>query len=224
MLRTILVATMALAMVAKPAPSAAQCPGDLNGDFSVTVDELITAVRSSLDQCAFSGPRFFDNRDGTVRDQKTGLMWEKKADLDGSPNPSDPHDADNVYSWSRTDTLSRTGSAPDGTLFTDFLFGLNGGTSADGLTTGGCFAGHCDWRLPTIEETDGVIEELGTCVGGVGPCTDATLGPTQSDGYWSATTFVGVATKAWLVDFSSGRLAERGKDLPFFARAVRSGP
>src|SRR6185295_5952374 len=94
MRRTILVATMALAMVAKPAPSAAQCPGDLNGDFSVTVDELITAVRSSLDQCTFSGPRFSDNRDGTVRDQKTGLMWEKKADLDGSPNPSDPHDAD----------------------------------------------------------------------------------------------------------------------------------
>jgi hypothetical protein len=218
MLRAILVATIALAMVSKAAPSAAQCPGDLNGDFSVTVDELITAVRSSLDQCAFSGPRFFDNRDGTVRDQKTGLMWEKKSAFDGDPNPSDPHDADNLYAW------SHTGSAPDGTLFTEFLFGLNGGTSADGLATGGCFAGHCDWRLPTIEETAGVLEELGTCVGAVGPCTDPTLGPTQADGYWSATTFDRLATKAWFVDFSSGRLAERGKDLPFFARAVRSGP
>ncbi|HSP96523.1 MAG TPA: DUF1566 domain-containing protein, partial [Candidatus Dormibacteraeota bacterium] len=203
MLRIILLATLALAMVSKPAPSAAQCLGDVNGDSKVTIDELLTAVRNSLDECAINGARFVDNRDGTVTDQKTGLAWEQKDALDGSPNPSDPHDADNLYAW------SSSGSAPDGTLFTSFLFGLNAGTSPDGLATSGCFTGHCDWRLPTSEELAGIVNEtLGTCAGGEGPCIDPALGPMQADGYWSATTFSRNASRAWLVDFSSGGLAE----------------
>src|SRR5512143_1026840 len=205
-LRIILMATLALTMVSKPAPSAAQCLGDFNGDFRVTVDELVTAVQNALDQCEINGPRFVENRNGTVTDRKTGLVWEKKDNLDGSTNPSDPHDADNLYSW------SVGGSAPDGTMFTDFLFALNGGTSPDGVATSGCFAGHCDWRVPTSEEVDGILDEtLGACVGGgAGPCIESALGPTQADGYWSATTFARNATRAWLVDFSSGGLAEGG--------------
>jgi hypothetical protein len=218
-LRIILVATLALAMVSKTTPSAAQCLGDFNGDFKVTVDELVTAVGNSLDDCRLSRARFVDNRDGTVTDRKTGLVWEKKDNLDGSPNPSDPHDADNLHAW------SSSGTAPDGTVFTVFLFGLNGGTSPDGVATSGCFTGHCDWRVPTVEEVAGILDEtLGTCVGGVGPCIDPTLGPTQADGYWSATGFARNATRAWLVDFSSGGAAEGSKALAFFVRAVRSGP
>ncbi|HSP99702.1 MAG TPA: DUF1566 domain-containing protein, partial [Candidatus Dormibacteraeota bacterium] len=169
--------------------------------------------------CRLTGARFVDNRNGTVTDHMTGLVWEQKDNLDGSTNPSDPHDADNTYAW------SSSGSAPDGTAFTAFLFGLNGGTSADGVATSGCFAGHCDWRLPTIEEVAGIVDETrGSCIGGSEPCLDPTLGPAQADGYWSATTFSRNATRAWLVDFSSGGLAEGGKDVGFFVRAVRGGP
>jgi hypothetical protein len=148
MLRIILVAAVAAAMVSRTTPSAAQCLGDFNGDFAVSVGELITAVRNSLDNCQISGARFVDNRDGTVTDRKTGLVWEKKDNLDGSANPSDPRDADNLYAW------TSSGTAPDGTVFTAFLFGLNGGTSPDGVATSGCFTERCDWRLPTIEELD----------------------------------------------------------------------
>jgi Protein of unknown function (DUF1566) len=215
----VLVAILALTSVSKSAPAAAQCLGDFNGDFRVTVDELIVAVQDALDQCAINGPRFVDNRDGTVRDRKTGLVWEKKDDLDGRPDSSDPHDADNLYTW------SSSASAPDGTLFTAFLFALDGGTSTDGLTTDGCFAGHCDWRLPTSEEVGGLVEPtLGACAGGAGPCVDPIFSPTQADGYWSATTFARNASRAWLVDLSSGGLAAGGKDLSFFALAVRGGP
>ena len=217
-LRIILVAAFAVAMVSRTTPSAAQCLGDFNGDFKVTVDELITAVGNSLNNCEFSGPRFVDNRDGTVTDHKTGLVWEKKDNLDGSSNLSDPHDADNVYAW------SSSGTAPDGTAFTAFLFGLNGGTSPDGVATSGCFTGHCDWRLPTIEEVAGIVDETqGTCAGGIGPCLDPIFGPTPADGYWSAATFARNATRAWLVDFSSGGMVAGGKTLDFFVRAVRGG-
>lgn len=218
MQRITLVATVALAMVSQTAPSAAQCLGDFNGDSKVTVDELITAVRNSLDGCQLNGARFVDNRDGTVTDRKTGLVWEQKDNLDGNPNLSDPHDADNSYGW------SSSGTAPDGTMFTAFLFGLNGGTSPDGVATDGCFAGRCDWRLPTVEELAGIVDKTqGSCVDEGGPCIDATLEPMQADGYWSTTTFSRNATRAWIVDFSGGGLAEGGKDVAFFVRAVRGG-
>ena len=185
----------------------------------MTVDELITAVRSSLDDCQLRGERFVDNGDGTVTDQTTGLVWEQKENLDGNANFADAHDADNTYSW------SSGANAPDGTVFMELLFLLNGATSPDGVVTSGCFTGHCDWRLPTIEELTGIVDATqGTCANGSGPCIDPTLGPMQADGYWSATTFSRNLSTAWLMDFSSGNAAHGDKFIPFFARAVRGGP
>ena len=69
----------------------------------------------------FSNTRFFDNGDGTVSDTLTGLMWEKKDSLGGGANLSNPHDADNTYTWN---TLFG-GTTPNGTAFTDFLDKLN---------------------------------------------------------------------------------------------------
>jgi hypothetical protein len=213
-----LIAAGMLAMVSRATPSPAQCLGDFNGDFKVSVDELVTAVRNSLDDCEIAGARFVDDRDGTVTDRKTGLVWEQKGNLDGNANSDDPHDADNLLAW------SNSGSAPDGDAFTVFLAALNGGTSPDGLATSGCFAGHCDWRLPTVEELSGIVEPTqGSCSQGSGPCTDPTLGPGQADGYWSATTFARKLSEAWLVDFAGGDTAHGGKTFAFFVRAVR-GP
>jgi len=70
---------------------------------------------------ALSGTRCVDNGDGTVSDTVTGLMWEKKDNLDSTSNLSDPHDADNTYTWS----LGGADEAPNGTAYTDFLHRLN---------------------------------------------------------------------------------------------------
>src|SRR5215475_7571875 len=116
--RIALAAVFVLAISSRPSPSAAQCLGDFNRDSRVTVDELLTAVRNSLDGCPLLGGRFVDNGDGTVTDQATGLVWEKKDNLDGNANFADPHDADNTYTW------SSGAHAHDGTVFLDLLGAL----------------------------------------------------------------------------------------------------
>ena len=62
------------------------------------------------------------------------------------------------------------GTTPNGTAFTAFLGTLNGGVSADGSTTTGCFAGKCDWRLPTIGELRAILDaQYPSCT--INPCT-----------------------------------------------------
>ena len=95
----------------------------------------------------------------------------------------------------------RAGTTPNGTVFTSFLGTLNNGTSIDGTATSGCFAGHCDWRLPAIGELAGIVDlTQGRGASGSGPCIDqAVFGPTVAGFYWSATTFAAVPAGAWVV-------------------------
>ena len=44
----------------------AQCPGDFNGDGTVSINEFITAVSNSLLGCPTPGARFVDNGDGNA--------------------------------------------------------------------------------------------------------------------------------------------------------------
>lgn len=87
---------------------------------------------------------FRDNGDGTITDDRTGLMWEKK---DGPRRGVDMtlHDVDGVYSWSAP---GGTGAERDGTAFTVFLKFMNQER----------FAGHGDWRLPTREELRSIVD------------------------------------------------------------------
>jgi hypothetical protein len=153
--------------------------------------------------------RYTDNGDGTVTDNLTGLVWEKKTNLDGVPNGGDLHDADNTYTWS-------TGSpyAEDGTAFTTFLSGLN---------TGAGFAGSKGWRLPTyVELLTILLPEEYPC--STQPCIDTpTFGPTQSDYYWSSTLNFTAAEIAWEVYFTDGIAYNADKILPSYVRAVRGG-
>ena len=63
-----------------------------------------TGFQGEERRCAAStcdqGGRFKDNGDQTVTDNLSGLVWEKKDNLDDSTNFADPHDADNDYTWS----------------------------------------------------------------------------------------------------------------------------
>ena len=105
--------------------------------------------------------------------------------------------------------------------YTDFLGALNGGTSPDGVATSGCFAGHCDWRLPTVEELQTILLAAYPC--GTSPCIDSAFGPTQSNYYWSATTCAGVPDRAWDVYFYDGNVYDDYKTSFNYVRAVRGG-
>jgi hypothetical protein len=142
--------------------------------------------------------RFVDNENGTVTDNLTGLVWEKKTD------DSSEHDKDNVYTW---------GAAENGTAFTVFLSSLN---------AGGGFAGANGWRLPTFAELQTILlPEPYPCV--TSPCIDTAFGATQSNFYWSATTLSGVPSNAWYVTFYDGGVFSDSKTDLNYVRAVRGG-
>jgi len=145
-------------------------------------------------------PRFVDNGDGTVTDSQTGLMWEKKTE--GNVN--------NVYSWSSALFVS----APDGTLFTDFLPKMTCTISSDG-TCG--LAGHYDWRVPNISELQTILD----C--SKPNCTDPIFGPIAASQYWSASTSALDSGGAWWVNFSDGNVSGSAKASSHHIRAVRGG-
>jgi hypothetical protein len=149
-------------------------------------------------------PRYADGGDGTVIDRLTGLQWEQKTNLDGTSNLADPHDADNDYTWSASST------SPDGTVFTDFL---------PALDSGSCFAGHCDWRVPTMGELLS-IQPFGVLPVG---CLDPAFGPTPCDfrgHYVSATPVLPLDYQNFEVGLSQIGLIGRTDGVA--TRAVRS--
>jgi len=197
--------------------SAAGVIGGKDDAAATCLSKFQAALAKADDKAAAADPptscRYIDNGDGTVSDINTGLAWEKKDDLGGI------HDKDNTYTW------ASSGTTRNGTAFTDFLGTLNGGTSNDGTAVvTPCFTGHCDWRLPTIQELKGIVDlTRGNCGGGSGACIDPVFGTTQADFYWSSTAHSSLSSNAWDVDFSDGTANDDLKSPDFYLRAVRGG-
>ena len=151
-----------------------------------------------------------DLGNGVIKDQRTGLFWEKKSD-DGSI-----HDKDNTYTWSAGDPWNSF----DGTAATVFLATLN---------TAPCFGGFCDWRLPTRFELETILD-LGNALPAVpavfntnctAGCTVTTCSCTRSSYYWSSSTSPNDPSYAWFVNFSGGYVYYDGKTNGYYVRAVR---
>jgi hypothetical protein len=178
--------------------------------------------------CAFEtsgcyAVRFTDNGDGTVTDGQSGLMWEKKGHFDGVPISCtsadvcpDPHDADNQYSYSDDNP-----TGPPGTVYTVMLVQLNAG---DG------FAGHTDWRLPTLAELHGLLDYADGSApvtpapfdtGCSSSCTGIACSCAAADLYWTEDLVTSISGNAWLADFSDGSLLNDTRDTDYYARAVR---
>ena len=144
---------------------------------------------------------FTDNGDGTVTDNSTSLMWEKLSD-DGTI-----HDKDDTYDW-------------DG-AFASKVATLNSGS----------FAGHNDWRVPNRFELETLVN-LGALspatfsafnTGCAPACTVTSCSCTQSNGYWSSTTYQYYPSSAWYVYFYDGLTFADYKTGGGFVRVVRGG-
>ncbi len=235
---------LAAMMFTSALASASSICGDVNGSGSVTATDALAVLRSAVGQtiellCAppagllktgqttsygagtdgdlqkGAARSFTDNGDGTVTDNATGLMWEKKDASSGI------HHLDNTYTWS-------TGSGNmDGTIVSVFLAALN---------SGGGFAGHSDWRVPNIVELQSLINYDSTdagpptdsvfkkdCVAG---CTLTMCSCTRSFYYWSSSV-TRAPGSAWYLDFGggpTGGTSSHGAEVASIAvRAVRGG-
>ncbi len=151
---------------------------------------------------------YTDNGDGTITDNNTGLMWEKKS-LEGDIS-TNIHHRDKAYTW--TDAVAQ------------HIANLNAGAG---------FAGHTDWRLPNVKELQSIVNYENTSpavspafdTGCAAGCTVLTCSCTSAGNTWSSSTeaTLGTQTKAWLVDFISGFVITDFKGGNLAVRAVRDG-
>jgi len=167
----------------------------------------------------------FDASGATIIDHATGLEWEKKTGTAGAlnvcPGPLtciDVHEVSNAYSWGSTSPPY----APTGNAYVDFLAKLNSNDDLDG-GPGVCYAGHCDWRLPTIEELLGIVDLSAAGCGFLHACLPSVFLPDAASSYWSATSSGnGNGYNARVLFTDSGNAYSRLKTEPFYVRAVRA--
>ena len=131
---------------------------------------------------------------GTVTDQNTGLVWEQKVSADGQVDAGNFQDADNVYAWDglqdKIDQLNQSG-----------------------------YLGYSDWRLPTAEELDHLVD---LSVAAPGPTIDTVFFPqTRSAYYWSSDIDVENTAQVWVVDFASSVDQVVSKAERHYVRLVR---
>jgi hypothetical protein len=150
---------------------------------------------------------FTDNGDGTITDNVTGLMWEKKS------NDGGLHDQDNVYRWS--------GDGSQETIW-DWLDDVNAES----------FAGYDDWRIPNVKELQSIIH-FGRRAPSAHPAFNINCTPggtvvtgscTPLSWVWSSTSMEGWPAGAWMIAMGGvGHVYLGDKVQPLSVRAVRGG-
>ena len=159
-----------------------------------------------------TGQSLTDNGDGTITDNRTGLMWEVK------DNSGEIHDWDNTYTWGQ----ATSPYSMNGTIATIFLASLNAEP---------CFTNRCDWRIPNIKELHSLMdyEVFSPVTFGVfnTPCTAGCQTPacscTKSDFYWTSSTARSLPSYAWRWRFADGYVDNFDKTTAHHVRAVRAG-
>jgi hypothetical protein len=149
---------------------------------------------------------FADNLDGTIEDYNTGLIWQKCSA--GQTNDTPCNGIPSDYNWYQA---SGTFNASHNTSSQNVCGTLNSSN----------FAGYQDWRLPSANELQTIVNySIGN------PAITVSYFPnTQANQYWSSSTDAYHPSYAWQVHFGTGRVS-RGAYLgdgisPNYVRCVR---
>jgi hypothetical protein len=118
----------------------------------------------------------FTVQDGIADDTETGLMWLRFAHGQTWKNGTTVGDATNV-NWNKAIKIAKQ-------------FNQQGG-----------YAGHSDWRLPTIDELKTLIDRV---KGESGNSIDKDVFPKNAPWFWSSSLYSGSSFNACFVDFSNG--------------------
>ena len=169
-----------------------------------------------------------------VRDNVTGLVWEKKPKGDGERGNQGLHDADDIYTWYSTDSKNN-GGAPGVPNTGNTCFGYVNGQPATYCNTqayvqrvnasGWC--GFNDWRLPDRFELRGLVD---LSIPDPGPTLDIGYFPEFSDArggyysYWASSPIArNYSYHAWYVEFKYGLSKYGYRDGSNAVRLVRGG-
>jgi hypothetical protein len=178
---------------------------------------LLVVSLSLLSACA-SGPepiqlideRFHvvSDKEGVIQDMEGGLQWMR---------------CSLGQQWTGTNCVG------EAVLFT----WADAGNRAIGLE----YAGHTDWRLPTVEELYSLVycsngqkkafhrESLGMCSGQgfTRPTINLEAFPgTASATFWSGSAAAGFSNSAWFVSFDNGNASRGIRSVASHVRLVRS--
>jgi hypothetical protein len=158
---------------------------DISG---IAKDMLAVGYEPAKKKITASGERFIDNKNSTITDTKTGLIWIK------NPHTDLPKEFKSGMPWQQA-----IGVCKD----------LN-------------FAGHKDWRLPTIEELISIIDWEAGAKSNESTINTKFFPDTKTSWYWTITSCPWDAGHARVVNFSFGSVGNWDKDVSNYVRPVRS--
>lgn len=149
-----------------------------------------------------------------VRDNVTGMIWEI-----GAPY---------VFQWYETDDTKNGGF--EGNPITDTGVGLTNDYISDKNSSKYC--GFTDWRLPTRQELQGIINYHNTAPNAfdalffpdiiTGPLPPSFINsPDIAATFWTSSPDCDDSSKAWAVNFTDGKLVSITKTLKLHVKLVR---
>lgn len=151
----------------------------------------VSATQTCRSDLGASTPtsRLINNEDGTATDSVTKLTWKRCSE--GLSGKSCESGSPITYTWPEA-------------------------IKAAAVST---FAGRQDWRLPTIQELDSIIEYKCTM-----PAVNAEIFPaTPISNFWSISPFAGYPNGSWNINFNDGSHESCSRNWNLYVRLVRGG-